>query len=347
MKLSSHSLPSSSSSIMLFSVSVLLIFSCICTIITTEAIVTLPKNIVIPAVIVFGDSIVDQGNNNNLTSSAKSNFPPYGKDFMGGIPTGRFSNGKTPPDLVAEDLGVKDLLPAYLDPSLQATDLLTGVSFASGGTGFDPQSPQIAAVYTLDDQLKMFKEYIGKLKGMVGEDRTNFILTNSLYLVVAGSNDLTNTYFLLGIRRLQYDIDSYTDFMVRSASNFVKVLPSSSFIIYWVKPILSGKLFNAKITGALSSLSNSLNDAQVRIVYIDIYNPILDLIQNHREYGFAVADKGCCGSGTIEAATSCNALCETCSDDSQYVFWDSFHPTERAYKVLVNYILQKYIKDFL
>ncbi|KAG5564141.1 hypothetical protein RHGRI_000358 [Rhododendron griersonianum] len=57
------------------------------------------ENVTIPEVLVFGDSIVDQGNNNGLTDSlVKSNFPPYGKDFMGGIPTGRFCNGKTPPD---------------------------------------------------------------------------------------------------------------------------------------------------------------------------------------------------------------------------------------------------------
>ncbi|KAG5542974.1 hypothetical protein RHGRI_015911 [Rhododendron griersonianum] len=66
---------------------------------TTEAAISLPKNITIPAVIVFGDSIVDQGNNNDIKTPVKCNFPPYGKDFKGGKPTGRFSNGKTPADI--------------------------------------------------------------------------------------------------------------------------------------------------------------------------------------------------------------------------------------------------------
>ena len=61
---------------------------------------------------------------------------------------------------------------------------------------------------------------------MVGEERTNFILTNSFCLVVAGSDDLANTYFTIGIRRLQYDVNSYTDLMVRGASDFVKVWSS-------------------------------------------------------------------------------------------------------------------------
>ena len=60
----------------------------------------MPPNETIPAVIIFGDSIVDTGNNNNLATIAKCNFPPYGKDFPGQIPTGRFGNGKVPPDLI-------------------------------------------------------------------------------------------------------------------------------------------------------------------------------------------------------------------------------------------------------
>ncbi|KAF4354888.1 hypothetical protein F8388_013837, partial [Cannabis sativa] len=54
----------------------------------------------VSAVIMFGDSIVDTGNNNNnILSPARSNFPPYGRDFIGSKPTGRYSNGKVPSDL--------------------------------------------------------------------------------------------------------------------------------------------------------------------------------------------------------------------------------------------------------
>ena len=42
-----------------------------------------------------------------------------------------------------EELGIKDLLPAYLDPNLQTEDLKTGVNFASGGAGFDPLTSAI------------------------------------------------------------------------------------------------------------------------------------------------------------------------------------------------------------
>ncbi|KAK9205076.1 hypothetical protein WN943_015342 [Citrus x changshan-huyou] len=48
----------------------------------------------VPALFIFGDSLIDNGNNNNLPSFAKANYYPYGIDFNG-APTGRFSNGYT------------------------------------------------------------------------------------------------------------------------------------------------------------------------------------------------------------------------------------------------------------
>lgn len=54
-----------------------------------------------PALYVFGDSLVDVGNNNYLTLSiAKANHFPYGVDFPTKKPTGRFSNGKNAADFI-------------------------------------------------------------------------------------------------------------------------------------------------------------------------------------------------------------------------------------------------------
>lgn len=39
--------------------------------------------------------------------------------------------------------GIKELLPAYFDPNLEPSDLLTGVSFASGGAGYDPSTSNL------------------------------------------------------------------------------------------------------------------------------------------------------------------------------------------------------------
>uniref|UniRef100_A0A453MKC3 GDSL esterase/lipase n=1 Tax=Aegilops tauschii subsp. strangulata TaxID=200361 RepID=A0A453MKC3_AEGTS len=59
------------------------------------------KKPLVTALIVFGDSIVDPGNNNNLPATRmKANHAPYGKDFAGHVATGRFSNALLPPDLI-------------------------------------------------------------------------------------------------------------------------------------------------------------------------------------------------------------------------------------------------------
>ena len=60
-----------------------------------------------------------------------------------------------------------------------------------------------------------------------------------------------------------------------------------------------------------------------------------------------MVDKGCCGTGRIEAAALCSLLSSfTCEDASNYVFWDSYHPTERAYKVIIEKIIQKCVDGF-
>lgn len=53
----------------------------------------------VPCYFIFGDSLADPGNNNNLPTLAKSNYPPYGVDFPNG-PTGRFTNNRTIPDVI-------------------------------------------------------------------------------------------------------------------------------------------------------------------------------------------------------------------------------------------------------
>lgn len=91
----------------------------------------------IPAIIVFGDSSVDAGNNNYIPTVARSNFEPYGRDFQGGRPTGRFSNGRITTDFISEIMGLKPSIPAYLDPAYNISDFATGVTFASAATGYD------------------------------------------------------------------------------------------------------------------------------------------------------------------------------------------------------------------
>lgn len=54
------------------------------------------------AFFVFGDSLVDNGNNNFLMTTARADSLPYGIDYPTHRPTGRFSNGLNIPDIISK-----------------------------------------------------------------------------------------------------------------------------------------------------------------------------------------------------------------------------------------------------
>ena len=106
---------SSSSAIVLFSLIAFVLFS------NTNAVIKLPGNATIPAIIAFGDSIMDTGNNNHLKTLGKCNFRPYGRAFIGKKLTGRWTNGKAPTDLI------------FLSLSLSLSLCISGLGLFSKG----------------------------------------------------------------------------------------------------------------------------------------------------------------------------------------------------------------------
>lgn len=53
------------------------------------------------AFFVFGDSLVDNGNNNFLATTARADSYPYGIDSETHRASGRFSNGLNMPDIIS------------------------------------------------------------------------------------------------------------------------------------------------------------------------------------------------------------------------------------------------------
>lgn len=86
-----------------------------------------------PANFVFGDSLVEAGNNNYIVTLSKADYPPNGIDF--GKPTGRYTNGRTIIDIIGQNLGFKGFTPPYLAPTTAGPVILKGANYASGGGG--------------------------------------------------------------------------------------------------------------------------------------------------------------------------------------------------------------------
>nr|GEY32470.1 GDSL esterase/lipase At1g29670-like [Tanacetum cinerariifolium] len=86
----------------------------------------------VPCYFIFGDSLVDSGNNNDLDTAAKANYPPYGCDFPEGV-NGRFTNGRTIADIIGQLLGFQNFTPPYNTATNE--DLSAGVNYGSGSAG--------------------------------------------------------------------------------------------------------------------------------------------------------------------------------------------------------------------
>lgn len=92
---------------------------------------------------VFGSSVVDPGNNNDIKGTvAKANYLPYGIDFPDGS-TGRFSNGKNIADCIADLLQLPSIPAfAHLQTHGERERIAHGVNFASGGSGILDETGQ-------------------------------------------------------------------------------------------------------------------------------------------------------------------------------------------------------------
>ncbi|XP_027350085.1 GDSL esterase/lipase At5g33370-like isoform X2 [Abrus precatorius] len=168
------------------------------------------------AFFVFGDSLVDNGNNNYLQTIARANAPPYGIDYPTHRPTGRFSNGFNIPDFISQQLGAESTVP-YLSPELTGENLLVGANFASAGVGIlNDTGDQFMNIIKMHRQLEYFKEYQRRVASLIGASRTKRLVNQALFLITVGGNDFVNNYYLVvnSTRSRQHPLPEYVTFLI-------------------------------------------------------------------------------------------------------------------------------------
>ncbi|XP_050211676.1 GDSL esterase/lipase At2g30310-like [Mercurialis annua] len=330
---------------------------------------SLPK---FPAIFFFGDSILDTGNNNYIRTIFKANYRPYGKDLNGGVPTGRFSNGKLIPDMLASALKIKDTVPPYFDPNLTNSDLITGVNFASSSAGFDERTSLFTNAIPIPKQIEYFKQYIARLKAIVGEKKAMQIISGALVVINGGTNDFLFNIYDIPMRRLQFNVKQYIDFILNIVENSIKELYDlgvRSLIVAGLVPVgfapfqrsaryinpfmltysldeqnKNSIIYNEKLINLLNKFQQS--HPASRIVYTDLNITIVDMINDPNKYGFEETKNGCCGSFIFKQGVLCDSLTPPCEDPSKYLFWDRIHPTSTAYQYLTDYMLQHILPKF-
>lgn len=79
----------------------------------------------------------------------------------------------------------------------------------------------------------MFKNYIARLKSIVGDKKAMEIIKNALVVISAGPNDFILNYYDIPSRRLEFPhISGYQDFVLQRLDNFVRVMFSNICSIY-------------------------------------------------------------------------------------------------------------------
>ncbi|KAI6682596.1 hypothetical protein NL676_036477 [Syzygium grande] len=313
----------------------------------------------VPCYFIFGDSLADDGNNNNLSTLAKSNYPPYGIDFPGGA-TGRFTNGRTSVDIIAQLLGFDK----YIQPFSTASgdDILQGVNYASGVAGIrDESGEQQGDRISLNRQLGNHLITVSRVEGILGRNASAY-LNECIYTVGMGSNDYINNYFMPDIypTSRMYTPEQYADVLIKQYQQQLKTL-----YLYGARKVAviglgligctpaeikrygtngsvcvdkinnAAILFNNRLQPLVDEFNSNLSDA--KFTYINM---------------FAISTTGPGTAGLISNASCCNVVEELgtcvpfetpCSNRSSYVFYDDFHPTEvvnlgfaaRAYNALL------------
>ncbi|XP_076925393.1 GDSL esterase/lipase At4g28780-like [Bidens hawaiensis] len=324
--------------------------------------VVMPKAHGARAFFVFGDSLVDNGNNNYLATTARADSPPYGIDYPTHRPTGRFSNGLNIPDLISQKLGAEPTLP-YLSPELNGDKLLVGANFASAGIGILPDTGiQFANIIRIGQQLQNFEEYQSRVSALIGPDQTERLVNQAVVLITLGGNDYVNNYFLAPItaRRLQYTIPEFTKYLISEYRKILeqlynlgarRILVTGSGPLGCVPsqlalaggngqcapgPQQAAFLYNPQLVQMIQGLNQELGSNY--FVAVNAMKMQKDFISNPQAFGFITSKVACCGQGPFNGVGICNPTSNLCPNREVYAFWDPFHPTERANKIIVETI---------
>ncbi|KAL3027838.1 hypothetical protein AAZX31_03G079000 [Glycine max] len=198
----------------------------------------------VPCYFIFGDSLVNNGNNNQLQSLARVDYLPYGIDFPGG-PSRRFSNGKTTMQLNcritdkernkknllpnAELLGFDDYIPPYVDASGDA--IFKGVNYASATAGIREETGQQPIPFyrriSFSGQVQNYQSTVSQLVNLLGnKDSAANYLSKCIYSIGLGSNDYLNNYFMPQFysSSRQYSQHEYADVLILAYTKQVKTL---------------------------------------------------------------------------------------------------------------------------
>ncbi|CAK7356458.1 unnamed protein product [Dovyalis caffra] len=314
------------------------------------------------AFFIFGDSFLDAGNNNyiNTTTLDKANFWPYGETYFK-FPTGRFSDGRLVPDFIAKYANLP-FIPPFLQPGIDS-HYGYGVNFASAGAGALVETFK-GDVIDLKTQLRYYKKVEKGLRRKLGSDEAKMTISKAVYLFSIGSNDYMSPFLTNSTVLKSYTNSKYVEMVISNLTTVIKEIHKiggRKFAFMNLPPL--GCLPTIRITRPdsngsclkeISLLATLHNKALSKLVFelekqlkgfkhslFDLNNFLQQRINHPSKFGFKEGKSACCGTGPFRGVYSCGGKrvvkqFELCENPNGYVFWDSIHLTEKAYKQLAD-----------
>lgn len=287
--------------------------------------------------IVFGDSLVDTGNDPVITFIQAQ---PNGISTPGLVippPTrydrGRFSNGP----VIVDYLAVK--MSGFVKPSENGFNLKKDhVSYAYGGseTGVESYTPGLFLVPGLKGQLLRFE---GDLKG-------GNINNDVLFLIWTGGNDYLNSFMqgrLPDPFQIVNNIVSSVDKLVELGAEKIVVINLPDLGVLPICQLYGGCEQLSDLTEIHNDLLYSALMHYEKVMVFDAHSIVDKMLMNPIHFGFS--DNVSFGPATgclFQLPAEFNIEnCSKVSFETKNVFWDEIHPTTRVHKILARKLLRR------
>ncbi|XP_024963485.1 GDSL esterase/lipase At1g29660-like [Cynara cardunculus var. scolymus] len=236
----------------------------------------------VPCYFLFGDSLVDSGNNNGLKTAAKANYTPYGIDFPQGV-SGRFTNGRTYADIIGQFLGFPNFIPPYA--TITDKDISTGVNYGSASAGIrDESGSHMGDRFSFSRQLLNHEDITSRLS-LVQRNKTftNDYLKKCIYIVNIGTNDYINNYLMPNNYPTSqvYTIDQYAEVLIQQYSQQLMTLyglGARKIAVFGLAQIGCTPTEIARFDTKGKPCVESINDAVKR--FNDRLKPLIDGLNN-------------------------------------------------------------------
>ncbi|KAC9696439.1 hypothetical protein E3N88_45384 [Mikania micrantha] len=298
------------------------------------------------AMYVMGDSTVDCGENTLFFPYLLRNLSLHPCE---GPPTSIL------PHLLAKKIGLPYPVPFYSQNG--SSEVLTrGVNLGSTGATIlsNPTNPLLQS---LNQQLRQAFEIFQLLQLEIGQETANeFIKSSTIFYISFGKDDYMDL-FKSADKGPVSDAEKLSRILVDQMANAIQYLYDSSvrkFVVMGILPLGCAPRFLQSRNGSIGDghvggdvvcaadinnfvleynsfleqrivrLGMKLLDA--RLIFCDVYRPMMEIINNPNTYGIKNARNVCCGESMDNEMRGCMSMNMACEDPSNYVWWDLYNP---------------------